>query len=252
MAMSSWFTNRVALVTGAGNGIGRASAQLFARHGAKVAVVDMQVDGGEETVELIRQAGGEAIFIRTDVSDKDAVQAMVARTVEAFGGLHAAHNNAGLCNPNDVAWDDGIVERTLRVNLDGVYQCMKHEIAHMLAYGGGAIVNTASILGLVASEQIGYTASKHAVIGLTKSAALKYAARGIRINAVCPGVILTKMTRDVLDADEAIQPMLEASIPMKRMGRPEELAECAVWLCSDKPSYVTGQTLVSDGGFTLR
>ena len=251
MVLEQWFEGKVALVTGAGDGIGRASALLFARRGAKVAVTDINRESGEETAELIRGEGGDAFFAYGDVTDRDVVQAFVAKTVKTYGRLDCAHNNAGISHPLDPQWDDAAFDLTMQINLNGVNNCMKAEIPELLKAGGGTITNTPSICSFMASTEVplpAYTASKHAVTGLTKAAALMYARQNIRVNALCPGVTLTKMIRDVMQYSEETRATLEALAPMGRMARAEEMAEAAIWLCSDKSSFVTGHALVVDGG----
>ncbi len=247
--------NKVAIVTGAASGIGRASALVFAREGARVVVSDVDAAGGEETVRRIKTVGGEAMFLRADVSVDAEVAALIAAAVSTYGGLHCAHNNAGIEGERLLLADypeDGF-DRLIAVNLKGVWLCMKHEIRYLLAHGGGAIVNTASAAGLVGSyNQPIYTASKHGVIGLTKSGAVAYAAQGIRINAVCPGIIATGM----LDRAEEWQPgfteRVARRLPNQRIGRPEEVAEAVAWLCSDAASLVTGEAMTVDGGIVAQ
>jgi len=245
---------KVAVVTGAAMGIGRSSAQTFARAGASVVVADIDEDGGHETVALIESADGQASFIRTDVSVKTDVLAMVQHAVDTYGGLDCAHNNAGIAAPMapladypDDGWD-----RTIAVMLTGVYHCMKAEIPLMLERGGGAIVNTASGVGLVGyPHQAAYTASKHGVIGLTKVAALDYGAKGVRVNAVCPGTARTPMVEQALRRDPSIEPHLKALHPIGRIGEASEVAEAAVWLCTPAASFVLGVALPVDGGYVV-
>lgn len=249
------FTNRVALVTGGGSGIGRAAALLFAKHGAKVTVADVQIEAGEAVVAEIIAAGGAAIFTKCDVTDHDAIKAMVSKTVAHFGRLDCAFNNAGITHPKDNEWDDAAFQTTLDINVTGVMQCMKAEIPEMLKNGGGTIVNTASIAGIIASgtpSLPGYAASKHAVIGLTKTVALTYARQNIRVNALCPGVTMTAMVEGVMKISPEVKAHLENFSPIGRIARPEEMAEAAIWLCSDKSSFVTGHSLVADGGFVVQ
>jgi NAD(P)-dependent dehydrogenase (short-subunit alcohol dehydrogenase family) len=242
---------KVALVTGAGGGIGRATALAFAQSGAAVLVSDVNPAGGAETVALIEAAGGKAVFQACDVSQADQVKAMVARAVEAFGRLDYAFNNAGINNMGANEYEDEIWAKSLGVNLTGVMLCMREESEVMLANGGGAIVNTASINGLVGNpSQPGYTATKHGVVGLTRHGALRWAKAGIRVNAVCPGVIETPMTAP-LAANEDMRKLLDSMTPMGRMGQAEEIASAVVWLCSDAASFVTGHPMVIDGGATV-
>jgi NAD(P)-dependent dehydrogenase (short-subunit alcohol dehydrogenase family) len=238
-----------ALVTGAGSGIGKAAALLFAELGAKVAAVDVDAEKAAATAKEIEAAGGEAVAIACDVADEDAVAAAVATAVEAFGRLNVAFNNAGTFHPADVAdLDAADWRRVIEINLTGVFHCLKHELRHMEPAGGGAIVNTASIWGLVGEyQQAAYVASKHAVIGLTKSVALDYATRGVRVNAIAPGVIRTAMTAQV--PDEIVDGLLQRQA-VARWGEPREVAEAVAWLCSDLSSLVTGTVLIVDGGFT--
>ena len=251
--MSGMFDGKVALVTGAGGGIGRATALAFAREGARVVVSDLAEAGGEETARLVTEAGGGALHAACDVTRPAEVEALVAAAVAAFGRLDCAHNNAGV----EGAWartadcDEENFDRTCAVNLKGVYLCLKAEIAHMLDAGGGAIVNTASVAGVEGAKNLpAYVASKHGVMGLTRTAALEYATRGIRVNAVCPGPIRTRMLEAIMEENPRMEPAMIDAVPMRRLGAPEEIAEAVVWLCSDRASYVTGQGLVVDGGFT--
>ena len=245
---------KVAVVTGAAMGIGRASAQVFAREGASVVVADIDEDGGHETVALVEQAGGQASFIRTDVSMKADVVAMVQHAVDTYGGLDCAHNNAGISAPMvpladypDDGWD-----RTIAVMLTGVYHCLKAEIPRMLERGGGAIVNTASGVGLVGyPEQAAYTASKHGVVGLTKVAALDYGAKGVRVNAICPGTARTPMVDAAIRDFPGIEDDLKKLRPIGRIGEASEIAEAAVWLCTPAASFVLGAILPVDGGYVL-
>jgi len=253
--MVEHFENKIALVTGAGSGIGRASALAFAKRGAKVVVSDVAIEGGEETVKMIKGNGGDAIFVKTDVSKASEVEAMVNKTIETYGRLDFAHNNAGIpsyLHPaaefSEAEWDS-----MMNINLKGVWLCMKYEIAQMLKQGKGAIVNTASNLGIVGLySRADYVASKHGVIGLTKAAALDYAQDGIRINALCPGTTFTPLLERVIASRPEAEAEVVSSIPLGRMGAPEELAEVAVWLCSDAASFVTGHPMVADGGMTTK
>lgn len=251
--MAGQFAGKVALVTGAGSGIGRATALAFAREGAAVVAADVAAQGGAQTVEQIRAAGGEAAFVQTDVSRTEAVEALIERTLALYGRLDCAHNNAGIAAPMaplaeypDDGWD-----RTIAVMLTGVYQCMKAEIARMLE-GGGAIVNTASGVGLVGYPgQAAYTAAKHGVVGLTKVAALDYGHLGVRVNAICPGTARTPMVDDAIRAFPGIDARLKALHPIGRIAEAEEIAEAAVWLCTPAASFVLGVALPVDGGYVV-
>lgn len=246
---------RVAIVTGAASGIGRSTAVLFAREGAKVVVADWKEEGGEETVRQISDAGGSAVFVKVDVSKPSAVEAMVRKAVDTFGGLDYACNNAGIeglmgatAECTEENWD-----RTIGINLTGVWLCMKNEIPEMLKRGGGAIVNMASVAGLVGFAGLpAYCASKGGVVLLTKAAALEYAKQGIRINAICPGVIRTAMVDRIVMEHPEMEAGLLATEPIGRLGAPEEIAEAVVWLCSDAASYVTGIPMPVDGGFVAQ
>lgn len=249
------FHGKVALVTGGGSGIGRATAQAFAREGAKVVVVDIAPPGGEETVRMVRTGGGEAIFVAADVSKARDAEAMVKKALETYGRLDCAHNNAGIdgdfatvVSCTEENWD-----RVLGINLKSVWLGMKYEISEMQKQGCGAIVNTASVAALVAYRTMGaYVASKHGVIGLTKTAALEYAHRGIRVNAVCPGVIRTSMIDAFIAGDPEKERNMAAMEPIGRMGTPEEVAQAVLWLCSNAASFVTGAALMVDGGIVAQ
>jgi len=243
---------KVALLTGGTSGIGRDTAILFAKAGAKVAIAGRREAEGQETVELVRAAGGDGLFVRADVSKASEVEALIKNTVERFGRLDVAFNNAGIegvwvpiVRQSEADWD-----RTIEINLKGVWLCLKYEIRQMLKQGdGGAIVNMSSITGLIGTAGAAtYSASKHGVIGLTKSAALETARSGIRINAVCPAVIETPMG-DRLFGSPAAHKYVLGCHPIGRFGRPMEIAEAVVWMCSDRASFMTGQSLVLDGGF---
>lgn len=245
---------KVALVTGGAGGIGRATAIAFVRHGARVAVADVADAGGAETVSMIKAEGGEAIFVHTDVTSAEACEVLIARTLERFGQLHVAFNNAGIVNHPAARTANtslAVWQRVIDVNLTGVFNCMVPELRAMQAHGG-AIVNNASVLGMVGAAGVSaYCASKHGVIGLTRAAALEYGQSGIRVNAVCPGYIETDMT--VSGHAPMTEAQLQAGIGMaaiRRLAQPEEVAELVVWLCSERASFVTGANYAVDGGIT--
>lgn len=249
--MQQAFAQKVVFVTGAASGIGRASALAFARQGARVAVVDMTVVDGEETVRLIRDAGGEAIFFRVDVTRAAEVEQFIADIVSQWGRIDIAHNNAGISSAQvptaEIREED--FDRVLAVNLKGVWLCMKYAINQMLKQGGGAIVNTASALSLtVLPNSAPYNASKHAVAALTKTAAIEYAKHNIRINAVCPGVIRTPLLENTPGV-EHIRDALIALHPIGRLGEVDEVAKAVLWLASDDASFSTGSLLSVDGGW---
>jgi NAD(P)-dependent dehydrogenase (short-subunit alcohol dehydrogenase family) len=253
--MAGLLHGKVALITGAASGIGRATAIAAAREGAKVLVVDA-VPAGEDTVKVIKQAGGEAAFHKCDVTRAADVEATVAAAVKVFGRLDCAHNNAGIIGKSLHTADDTEenFDRIIAVDLKGVWLCMKYEILQMLKQGArGAIVNTASAAGLVGSHgQPAYTAAKHGVIGLTKVAALEYARHDIRVNSVCPGVIDTAMVAEMVTGHPRLRDRLIAVEPIRRMGKPEEIGEAVVWLMSDYASFVTGASLPVDGAMTAQ
>jgi NAD(P)-dependent dehydrogenase (short-subunit alcohol dehydrogenase family) len=251
--MGKTFENKVVIVTGGSFGIGRATAIAFAKKGAKVAIVDCLED--DETLNTIKKNGGEAIFIRCDVSNSMEVKAMVEQVIKTYGKLDCAFNNAGIegiSGPTHLLeekdWD-----RTINVNLKGVWLCMKYEIPHMLKQGKGAIVNTSSVAGLVGFLGIpAYTATKHGILGLTKASALEYAKQGIRINAVCPGVIKTPMIDRFTGKNKEVEKQFSNQEPIGRLGEPEEVAAAVTWLCSDKASFVTGVAMPVDGGWVAQ
>lgn len=248
--MNYGMNGKVAIVTGAAGGIGRASALAFAASGAAVVVSDVNAGGGEETVALIRGKDGKAVFQKCDVSNAAEVKALVARALSEYGRLDFAHNNAGINSPTVDEWDEASFERSIDVNLKSVMLCMKEEFPAIRKSGGGAIVNTASINGLVGNpSQPAYVAAKHGVVGITRTGALKWAREGVRVNCVCPGVIDTPMVAGIA-TNPQFKAVMEQMTPMGRMGRPEEIAAAAVWLCSEEASFVTGHAMVIDGGAT--
>jgi NAD(P)-dependent dehydrogenase (short-subunit alcohol dehydrogenase family) len=251
--MVSQLEGKVALVTGGSSGIGRAAALKFAAEGAKVVIADVNSEGGEGTARLIKDGGGEAIFMSTDVARATEVEALVTRAVQVYGRLDAALNNAGISIEGRVheiseeEWD-----RLLGINLKGVWLCMKYELIQMLKQGSGAIVNISSVWGVVGmTGEAPYVASKHGVGGLTKAGALDYARQGIRVNEVCPGLIHTPMTAATL-SDPVRRDRVVSREPIGRAGTAEEVAEAVVWLCTDAASYVTGHALVVDGGYVAQ
>ena len=250
--MAGQLEGKVSLITGGGSGIGKASALAFAREGSKGGVADVNVDGGEQTVRLIQDTGGEATFVKADVSKSGDVSAMVDHAVQTYSRLDCAFNNAGVSGgPGRVhEYTEENWSRVLDINLTGVWLCMKYEIIQMLNQGGGAIVNTASVMGLVGgSRSPAYGATKHGVVGLTKTGAVDYAQEGIRINAVCPGYIRTPMIEQGVLMDPGAEERVVSRHPMHRLGTPEEIAEAVVWLCSDAASFVTGHAMTVDGGY---
>jgi len=258
--MPGQLTGNVALVTGGASGIGRATALTFARKGAKLIIADMHEDGGQQTVHMITEQGGEAIFVQTDVTQATAVEVLISQAVETYGRLDCAHNNAGISGTGiagaqralNAEYPEERWHQVIAVNLTGVWLCMKYELAQMLQQGSGAIVNTASVAGLVGlAGNAAYVASKHGVVGLTKTAALEYARHGIRVNCVCPGYIETPMTALEMQDPER-RALMMASEPVGRVGHPEEVAETVVWLCSDAASFVTGHTMTVDGGYVAQ
>ena len=245
------FSGKVALITGGSRGIGRATALLFTQSGAKVVIGDVD-PAGSETVEAIKREGGEAVFVKADVSDEGDVKNLIATALKTYGGLHCAFNNAGVLPPSGplAEMDESTFEEVVAVDLKGVFLCMKYEIQHMLQSNGGAIVNNASIAGLIADPGISaYIAAKHGVIGLSKAAAVEYANKGIRINALAPGLVNTAMTKAWFD-DPNMNAHFIANTPIGRVSQPAEIAGMVLFLCSDFASFTVGQTFVIDGGYT--
>ncbi|MCH7842999.1 MAG: SDR family oxidoreductase [Chloroflexi bacterium] len=254
--MPDSLNNKITLVTGAGSGIGRATSLVLAREGATVVVADIDADGGEQTLSAIKDMGGEGMFVHADVSRAADVEAMVDAAVNAYGRLDCAYNNAGIegyYGGRLHEYPEDTFDRLMDINVKGVWLCLKYEIPQMLKQGGGAIVNTASVAGLVGSRRLSvYSASKHAVIGLTKSAALEYASDGIRVNAVCPGIIDTPMMDRLVEGRDDYAAAIPTRQPIGRKGTPDEIAEAVAWLCSDAASLVTGLAMAVDGAFTAQ
>jgi NAD(P)-dependent dehydrogenase (short-subunit alcohol dehydrogenase family) len=252
--MSGLLTGKSTLITGGGGGIGRATALVFAREGARVAVADANAEAAQETVAQVNAAGGQAMSLSGDVTDSATVRPMIQSVVSAYGRLDVAFNNAGIAGFQVDAggkktheWADESFDRMVAVNLKGVWLCMKHELVQMLGQGGGVIVNTGSIAGLIGlPTSSAYVAAKHGVLGLTKTAALEYAENNIRVNAVCPGYIQTKMTEDTMRRRGE---QLMANVPFHRMGKPEEIAEMVLFLSCDRSSYISGACYNVDGGY---
>ncbi|WP_020652464.1 SDR family oxidoreductase [Massilia niastensis] len=247
------FAGKVVLVTGAASGIGRAIALAFGRSGASVVVADTSIEGGHATAAMIVESGGKALFVQSNVTRAADVEALVEKTVNYYGRLDYAVNNAAVEEEGQPLADaeDDQFDRIMGVNVKGVWLCMKYQLRQMLKQGSGAIVNMASVSGLVAAPNRAiYGASKHAVVGLTKSAAAEYARDGIRVNALCPSAVRTPMLARMVERDPGTEKRLESAQPMGRVAEPVEIANAALWLCSDQASYVNGHELVVDGGFT--
>jgi NAD(P)-dependent dehydrogenase (short-subunit alcohol dehydrogenase family) len=245
----------VALVTGAAGGIGRATAILFAAEGARVVVADVDADGLAETVASIVSAGGEAVGVTTDVTDEAQVRAAIETAVTRYGRLDCAHNNAGTSGVPSAFHDLSLEDwnRVVTLNLTGVFLCLKHELAVMAPAGRGAIVNTSSGAGIIGFPGLPhYVASKHGVLGLTKTAAQEYVRQGVRVNAICPGTTDTPMMQAFIGGDPAMEKMMRKTVPTGEMGRPEQVAEAVVWLCSDRASFVNGESMAVDGGTLCR
>jgi NAD(P)-dependent dehydrogenase (short-subunit alcohol dehydrogenase family) len=253
--MAASMAGKVALITGGGSGIGRATALRVAREGVKIMIADYNPDGALKTVAMIKEAGGNADGVAADVTLSGQVEMMVNKAIETYGRLDCAFNNAGIegTMADTAGYPEDSFDRVIATNLKAVWLCMKYEIPQMLKCGGGVIVNTASVLGLVGIEMAAaYNAAKHGVVGLTKTAALEFAQKNIRVNCVCPGFIRTAMVERVLDRGALGEEMMVALEPMGRIGRPEEIAEGVHWLFSDAASFVTGHSLAIDGGFVAR
>jgi len=250
--MEQIFKDKVIIVTGSTFGIGKSTAIAFAHRGAKVVLSDWMED--EETEKIIKENGGDAIFVKCDVSNEDEVKNLVAKTISHYGRLDFAFNNAGIEGTHAPATDcsNDNWDKTININLKGVWYCIKYQIPEMLKVGGGSIVSTASIAGLVGMRNIpAYVASKFGIVGLTKNVALDYAKQNIRVNAVCPGVILTPLVDRFTREDPKVLEQFVALIPMGRAGQPEEIAETVVFLCSSAASFITGQAIAVDGGWTI-
>jgi NAD(P)-dependent dehydrogenase (short-subunit alcohol dehydrogenase family) len=246
---------KIAIITGASSGIGRTTAIALAKVRNKVVLAARRDKEGEETLRLVKKSGGEGIFVKTDVSNEDEVRALVEKTVKRYGRLDYAFNNAGVVEDPAPFTNktSSIFDKIMTINVKGVWLSMKHEILQMLKSGGGAIVNNSSVYGVIGNPQLPiYTASKHAVLGLTKAAALEYAKAGIRINAVAPGAIETEAMEQSIGNNKQLREALVALHPIGRAGKPEEIANAVVWLLSDKASFVTGHTLLVDGGWVGR
>ena len=254
--MNTTLKDKVAIVTGAGSGIGRAAALAFANSGAKVVVADINTEGGNATTDAILGAGGHATFVKADVSRASDVEAMIKNTIEAYERMDCAFNNAGIegtVGTRLAEYDEDNWDKVININLKGVWLCMKSQLAYMSQQGSGTIVNTASVAGLVGGTfGSAYYASKHGVVGLTKAAAIEYGAAGIRVNAVCPGVIQTEMADRLIQDNQQRESAVTALHPLGRLGSPDEIAQAVVWLSSDAASFITGQAIAVDGGYVAQ
>ena len=251
--MTRLFEGKVALVTGGASGIGRVAALAFANKGAKVVVSDVAVADGETTAQLIKQNGGQAIFVKADVTNGREIEALICATVQTFGRLDFAFNNAGIdgVRAQTADYPEATWTEVININLTGVFLCMKFEIPVMLRQSGGVIVNMASVAGVIGFPgHSAYTASKHGVIGLTKTAALEYAKAGIRVNALCPTYTRTPMLERIIASKPDLESKLTARVPIGRLGTPEEIAAAAMFLCSDAAAFITGHAMMMDGGIT--
>ncbi|HVN89767.1 MAG TPA: SDR family oxidoreductase [Candidatus Binataceae bacterium] len=250
--MAGILEGKVSLITGASSGIGRATAQIFAREGAILVLADVVEAGGNETLKMIKDAGADGFFMKCNVGDENDVNALVDAAVSRYGRLDCAFNNAGIAGAGRLTHEYSLEEwnRVISINLTGVWLCMRAEIRQMLKQGSGVIINTSSIMGLTGAIRVpAYTAAKHGVAGITKAAALEYARHGIRINAVCPAPIYTPMIMSAFEKRPDMEQRYTRSEPMKRLGQPEEIGEAVAWLCSDKASYITGLPMPVDGGY---
>ncbi len=249
--MRDQFVGKVALVTGGASGIGHTTSLTFAEEGAKVVVVDINEEGGKSTASMIKEAGGDALFVQADVANASEVEALVEKSVSSYGRLDFAHNNAGIDGDFALLEDhsEANFDRVIDVNLKAVWLGMKYEIPQMVAQGGGVIINTASTAGLIGYRTMGiYCASKHAVVGMTKSAALENSTKNVRVLAVCPGAIRTPMIDEFVGGNPEIEAAMNGLQPIGRMGKPQEIANLVTWLCSDAASFMTGAAIPIEGG----